>query len=103
MDVTLRRGDVVMTERGLVLFNGEPHRSPSQIDLIPLARASGLARESRATLFAMEYAVGPYGDNQNAGATSESLSSALTKCLGGVALIGRGDRRPSALARQLPV
>jgi Protein of unknown function (DUF2865) len=73
-DVSLRRGDVIMTDRGFVLFNGEPHRSPTQNDLIPLARASGLGKESRAMLFAMEHAGVPYRDNQNVGATSESVS-----------------------------
>ena len=71
-DLSLRKGDVVMTERGFVLFSGEPHQSKSEKDLIPLARA-GLGQESRAILFAMERAVGTDWNNQNLRSPSQPL------------------------------
>jgi hypothetical protein len=55
-DTTLRKGDVVMTDRGFRVYEGDGYGASSERDFVSLAQARGLGRSERAALLAMERA-----------------------------------------------
>jgi len=79
-DPTLRKGDVVMTPKGFVVFQGAKTRSITPSDFVALSQARSLPKELRATLVDMERAgvsqrqVGAYSSPSS----SASLNRALT-------------------------
>jgi hypothetical protein len=54
-DYTLRKGDVVATPKGLVVFQGKKTLSIRREDFVALAQAPSLPKDSRATLMEMEH------------------------------------------------
>jgi Protein of unknown function (DUF2865) len=58
-DPTLRKGDLVMTPKGFLVFQGAKTRSGTSSDFVALSQAPALPRELRATLDAMERAGAP--------------------------------------------
>lgn len=56
-DPTLRRGDVVATSRGLMVFRGEGGARHSERDFTPLSGAKNFAAGNRADLAALESAL----------------------------------------------
>lgn len=56
-DPTLRRGDVVATSRGLMVFRGEGGSRHSERDFVPLSGAKNFAAGNRADLAALESAL----------------------------------------------
>ncbi|MDB5571012.1 MAG: hypothetical protein JWN93_2195 [Hyphomicrobiales bacterium] len=57
-DATLKRGDVVATSQGLMVFRGEGGRNHSPKDFVALSNAGSFAAGNRADLAALEKAVG---------------------------------------------
>ena len=55
-DPTLRKGDVVVTPKGFVVFQGAKTRSITSSDFVALSQARSLPKELRAALVAMERA-----------------------------------------------
>jgi len=55
-DPTLRKGDVVVTPEGFLVFQGAKTRSIKPSDFVALSQARSLPNELRATLLAMEHA-----------------------------------------------
>ena len=55
-DPTLRKGDVVMTAKGFVVFEGAKARSITSSDFVVLSRARSLPKDVQATLLDMERA-----------------------------------------------
>ena len=55
-DPTLRKGDVVMTPKGFVVFEGAKTRSITSSDFVALSQARSLPKDLRATLVDMERA-----------------------------------------------
>ena len=55
-DPTLRKGDVVMTPKGFVVFQGAKARSITSSDFVALSQARSLSKDLRATLVDMERA-----------------------------------------------
>ena len=55
-DPTLRKGDVVMTPKGFVVFQGAKARSITSSDFVALSQARSLSQDLRATLVDMERA-----------------------------------------------
>jgi hypothetical protein len=55
-DPTLRKGDVVMTPKGFVVFQGAKTRSITSSDFVALSQAPSLPKDFRAALVAMERA-----------------------------------------------
>jgi len=55
-DPTLRKGDVVMTPNGFVVFQGAKARSITSSDFVALSEARSLPKDLRATLVDMERA-----------------------------------------------
>ena len=59
-DLTLRRGDAVMTERGMVVFNGTAGREHRPEDFVALSRSGGIIGKSTSDeLVAMDRVVAP--------------------------------------------
>lgn len=56
-DPTLRRGDVVATSKGLMVFRGQSGDRHSERDFVTLSNASGFAAGNRANLAALERAL----------------------------------------------
>ena len=66
-DPTLRKGDIVMTPKGLLVFQGANTRTMTSSDFVALSQARSLPKSLRADLVAME----PAGASQpQVGATS---------------------------------
>jgi hypothetical protein len=55
-DNTLRPGDIVMTDKGIQVFEGDRSGAVAPKDFVTLAHASNVARDWRAELTAMEHA-----------------------------------------------
>jgi len=55
-DPTLRKGDVVVTPKGFVVFQGAKTRSITSSDFVALSQARSLPKDLRAALVAMERA-----------------------------------------------
>jgi hypothetical protein len=53
-DPTLRKGDLVMTPKGFLVFEGAKAHSATSLDFVALSQASSLPKELRAALAAME-------------------------------------------------
>jgi hypothetical protein len=56
-DPTLRRGDVVTTQKGLMVFRGQGGSHHSERDFVALSNAAGFAAGNKANLAAMEAAL----------------------------------------------
>jgi hypothetical protein len=55
-DPTLRKGDLVMTSKGFLVFQGARTRSVAPSDFVALSQARSLSKDLRAALVAMENA-----------------------------------------------
>ena len=55
-DSTLRKGDIVMTTNGLVVYEGSKGGDAKPTDFVPLAKAPNVSKETRESLTAMERA-----------------------------------------------
>jgi hypothetical protein len=55
-DTTLRPGDVVVTDKGIKVFEGDKSGGVASRDFVSLSRASNVAKDRRAELLAMEHA-----------------------------------------------
>jgi hypothetical protein len=79
-DPTLRKGDVVMTSKGFVVFQGAKNRSITSSDFVPLSQARSLPKDLRAALVGMERAdpsqsqVGAYSSLGASAGQSEALT-----------------------------
>jgi hypothetical protein len=58
-DPTLRKGDVVVTPKGFLVFQGAKTNSITPSDFVALSQARSLPKELRATLVAMERGSAP--------------------------------------------
>ncbi len=79
-DPTLRKGDLVMTPKGFLVFQGARTRSITSSDFVALSRAPALPKDLRATLVAMERAGASQGQaraDSSLGASARQ-SQALT-------------------------
>jgi hypothetical protein len=70
-DPTLRNGDVAMTSKGFVVFQGAKARSVTSADFVALSQARSLPKDLRAALVAMERA----GPSQRQVGTDPSLGA----------------------------
>jgi hypothetical protein len=79
-DPTLRKGDVVVTPKGFLVFQGAKTRSITSSDFVALSQARSLPRDLRATLVAMERASAsqPQVDTVSSLGASERQTRALT-------------------------
>ena len=79
-DPTLRRGDVVVTPKGFLVFQGAKTRSITSSDFVALSQARSLPKDLRAVLVAMERAgpsqrqVGAYSSPSASERQSQVLS-----------------------------
>jgi hypothetical protein len=73
-DPTLRKGDLVMTPRGFLVFQGANTRSVTPSDFVALSQAPSLSKDLRAALVAMESAS---ASQRQVGATSSLAASFL--------------------------
>jgi hypothetical protein len=79
-DPTLRKGDVVMTPKGFVVFQGAKTRSITSSDFVALSQARSLPKDLRAALVDMERAgpsqrqVGAYSSPSASERQSQVLS-----------------------------
>jgi hypothetical protein len=71
-DPTLRNGDVVMTSKGLLVFQGAETRTITSADFVALSQARSLPQGLRAALVALE----PAGASQPQVGAASSLSAA---------------------------
>jgi hypothetical protein len=79
-DPTLRRGDVVVTPKGFLVFQGAKTRSITPSDFVALSQARSLPKELRAVLVAMERASAsrPQVEADSSPSASQRQSHALT-------------------------
>ena len=79
-DPTLRKGDVVVTPKGFLVFQGAKARSITSSDFVALSQARSLSKDLRATLVDMERAVASQsqGDADASPSASASRSQAST-------------------------
>ena len=79
-DATLRKGDMVVTPKGFLVFQGAKTRSITPSDFVALSQARSLPKELRAALVAMERASAspPQVDADSALGASQHQSKALT-------------------------
>ncbi len=56
-DPTLRRGDVVATSKGLMVFRGQGGARHAERDFVALSNAAGFAAGNKANLVALERAL----------------------------------------------
>ena len=74
-DPTLRKGDVVMTPKGFVVFQGAKTRSIASSDFVALSQAPSLPKDLRAALVAMERA----GASQRQVGADSSLGASVSQ------------------------
>jgi hypothetical protein len=79
-DPTLRKGDVVVTPKGFLVFQGAKTRSITSSDFVALSQARSLPKDLRATLVDMERAgpsqrqVGVYSSPSASAGPSQALT-----------------------------
>ena len=56
-DPTLKRGDLVVTKKGIRMFNGRNHFPYEEADFTALRKADGIPKERLAMLSAMEHSM----------------------------------------------
>ena len=103
-DMTLRKGDTVMTANGFMVFQGSRHLPYAREDFVALAAAS-IPRDQRATLMEMERAsaLNLRGLSNGSSITLQtnprttplrSLGVGVTRALGSTAASAKVDRPP---------
>jgi hypothetical protein len=114
-DPTLRKGDVVMTPKGFVVFQGAKTRSIASSDFVALSQARSLPKDLRAALVDMERAgpsqrqLGAYSSlrrtcasERGADATGVSSISKMTRRSGPGVRFGLGTASRAAPRRIQP-
>jgi hypothetical protein len=74
-DPTLRKGDLVMTPKGFLVFQGAKTRSVTSSDFVALSQAPSLSKDLRAALVAMERA----GASQRQVGADSSLGASVSQ------------------------
>ena len=85
-DPTLRKGDVVMTPKGFVVFEGAKTRSITSSNFVALSQARSLSKDLRATLVDMERA--GVSQRQIGAYSSPSASARQSQILTPLAFVG---------------
>ncbi len=87
-DNTLRKGDVVMTANGFRVYEGDGYGPSGTKDFVSLAKATGVSKEERATLTAME--------KTGAGSPPPAAPTVIAARPKGNVTVDNGDAPPSS-------